>query len=388
MSKIDQKIKIIHIITKLELGGAQLNTIYTLQHLDRGLFEPILITGAEGKLLPEAFNINALNTHVIGDLVRELNPVKDFKAFISIMKILRNIAKKSNGKKVIVHTHSSKAGIIGRWAAYFSSVTTIIHTFHGFGFNDYQNYFKRKLFIYLERISAKISDKLIVVSKANMVKALKLRIGKENQYTLIRSGIKIIDFSEAKVSKHEARKNINVTDESPLIGCISCFKPQKDLISFIQIAKEVNKKLPDTKFVLVGDGEQRGQIECEIKKLGLENSFLLLGWRKDIPVIMRAIDLLLHTSLWEGLPRVFPEAMASGVPIIATRVDGAEEAIENGKNGYLFLPEEKKIMAEKIVELINHPELLHELGNAGRNMVHKFCIDAMVREQERLYLSF
>ncbi|PIU83124.1 MAG: hypothetical protein COS68_05750, partial [Elusimicrobia bacterium CG06_land_8_20_14_3_00_38_11] len=286
------KIKVVHIITLLELGGAQENTLYTCEHLDKNKFDVMLLCGKGGILDAQTKNIRI---YFVKELMREICPFYDLIAFIKIYKILKK------EKPDIVHTHSSKAGIIGRWAAYYAKVPLIIHTFHGFGFNDEQNYFVRKIYILAERLTAKITDKLVAVSYENISKGLKNKIGNELQYTMIRSGIKLQDY-QIDIDFEKKKKEFGLKNEH-IVGMIACFKKQKAPLDFIKTAKSVCAEKPDAKFILVGDGVLRKRIEAEIKKLNLEKNVILTGWRKDTNEIIKIFDVFVLTSLWEGLPR-------------------------------------------------------------------------------------
>ncbi|OGL43954.1 MAG: hypothetical protein A2W05_08255 [Candidatus Schekmanbacteria bacterium RBG_16_38_10] len=430
------KIKIIHIITKLELGGAQQNTLFTIRNLDRNVFDPVLISGTGGILDKEANKIKDAKIYFIPELVREINPLKDIIALLKLTKILyaeKQISiqqsafstqfselKTQNSKPktfnmqhathnlkqsatpIIVHTHSSKAGILGRWAARLAGVPITIHTFHGFGFNDYQRFLKRNLFLFLERFTGKITSHFICVSKSNIEKGERLGIFSGKKVSLIRSGIEIDKFRNSKniiplsppLSKGDSGgllvkklEELKIKNNIPIVGMIACFKPQKAPLDFIKIAAKVKKEV-EAKFVIVGDGELREKIEAEIEESNLKDDVILAGWQKDIPQVLKCFDLLLLTSLWEGLPRVIPEAVASDIPVIATDVDGVDEVIKDGVNGYLLKPHNIDGFSEKIVYLLKNKTVLEGFTKTGKEVLAEFDINEMVKKQEMLYLSF
>jgi len=379
-----KKIKVVHIITLLELGGAQENTLYTCEHLDKNKFDVILICGKGGILDDKTKNIK---TYFVKELVREICPLYDLLAFIKIYKILKK------EKPDIVHTHSSKAGIIGRWAAYLLRTTDfgvrtikIVHTFHGFGFNNYQNYFVRKIYILAELLTAKITDKLVAVSYENISKGLKNKIGNELQYAVIRSGIKLQDY-QINIDVEKKKKEFAIINEN-VVGMIACFKKQKAPLDFIKTAKLVCAEKSDTKFILVGDGVLRKQIEDEIKKLNLEKNVILTGWRKDSNEIIKIFDVFVLTSLWEGLPRVIVESMSAGIPVVATYIDGTKEIVREGLTGFVVHPHETEKMAERILRLLNNADLRKKFSQEAKKRVQEFDIDLMVSQQEKLYLSY
>ena len=371
--------KICHVITMLELGGAQQNTLYTLQHLDRSRFEPILITGAEGPLVEEARSIG-VRSHFLRNLVRPVAPSKDARAFIDLARILRD------ERPDVVHTHSSKAGILGRFAAAIAGVPVIIHSIHGWGFHHDQSAAAFHLFVGLERLAARATTAFVAVSRANAREGEDLDILREDRVHLIRSGIRLAEFRPAS---EEERRRPAPWPEPPAggvtVGMVACFKPQKAPLDFVRVAAEVLSADPRVRFVLIGDGDLRGEIESLIRERGIEGAVALLGWRRDVPDLMRRFDILLHTARWEGLPRVFPEGMATGLPVVATRVDGAPEAIEDGVNGRLFDPGDIGAMARAVLDLAHDGALRERMGRAGLDRVREWDIDEMVRAQEDLY---
>ena len=379
------KTTVVHIITKLELGGAQQNTLFTVANLERRKYEPVLISGTEGILVEDAKKLKDVKVYLVPELVREIRPFKDVISFLKIRRILKELKKPRSN--IIVHTHSSKAGILGRWAARVAGINLIIHSVHGFSFNDYQPSFLRAFYIFIERVTSLVTTRFIAVSKANIEKGMAERIFSKNKAVLIRSGIDIREFQEVKGDKNKKKEELGADVRCPLVAMIACFKTQKSPLDFVKIARIVTDNIAEIRFLLVGDGVLRSEIEELIKKLGMDGKILLLGWRNDIPEILSCIDVLVLTSLWEGLPRVFPQAMASGVPVVATDVDGAPEAIKNGINGYLLPPKDINAMAEKVIYLIRHPEKAQEMGEKGKGLVEEFDIWKMLAQQEELYAS-
>ncbi len=377
------KIKVAHMITMLELGGAQENTLYTCGNLNKNEFDVILISGPGGILDRK---IGSIKTYFVKELIREICPLWDTIAFFKIYGILK---KERPG---IIHTHSSKAGIVGRWAAYFYKITStapgevkIIHTFHGFGFHDFQNFIVKSIFVNVERITAKISDVLVAVAHDNITKGLKNGIGRKEQYIVIRSGIKLGDYGKENDSAC-VKKGLGIRDEQT-VGMIACFKKQKSPLDFVRTAKYVCDKKPGTKFLLVGDGVLRPKIESLIRELNLENNVILAGWRSDVPAMLKTFDVFILTSIFEGLPKVVVEAMASGIPVVATAVDGTKEIVRDGDTGFLVNPHENQKMAERILRLLDDAELRKSFSSRAVKYIQEFDIDLMVRQQEELYIK-
>jgi len=385
------KITVVHIITKLELGGAQQNTLFTVAHLDQDRYEPVLITGTEGLLVDEARRMNGVRLFLIPELVREIRPLKDLRAFIKIVRVLRMLKREvrkrggNTGREVIVHTHSSKAGILGRWGARLAGIRCIIHTVHGFSFHQFQPLLVKAFYIFLERLTASITRVFILVSRDNMQEGLKEKIITPDKAVLIRSGIDISEYQSVQCDRIAVRASLGITNGDPVVAMIACFKPQKAPLDFIKAARLVLDEYKDAEFLLVGDGDLRPGIEALAAQLKIADKVHLAGWRKDIPQIMHSIDLLVLTSLWEGLPRVLPQAMAAGIPVVASDVNGSREAVRDGVNGFIMQPHDVQGMARKILYLLKHPEEARAMGNTGKGMVQEFDIRKMLGQQELLY---
>jgi len=375
-----RKYKVATIITQLELGGAQEIAIYTAENLRRDRYNPILVSGCGGILDGEVKNSPRIKPFFIPELIRMVNPIKDAVSLIKIWKLLKS------EKVDLVHTHSSKAGILGRWAAYFAGVPKIFHTYHGFGFNDYQKWWTRRAFIWAERVTASITDRLIVVSCENAKKGLANGIGSEEKYAVVHCATNIKAFSEIKIDLDQKKEQFGIRPESPVVAMIACFKPQKAPQDFVLLAHRVSQIVPSTRFLLVGDGELRPRVEELIGRFKMEGKVILTGWRRDVPEIMQIVDVLVLTSLWEGLPIVFAEAMAGGKPVVATAVDGAREAIFEGVNGFLVEPHNIEKFTDRVVRLIRDPGLAKRMGSEGRKMVYPtFDLAHMLSRIEELY---
>ena len=364
-------------ITKLELGGAQKQLLSLINHLNKEKYKPFLFTAKEGLLLAEALSINGLTLKKSRWLERPINLFKDLLASLEIYRFI----KKNN--IVILHTHSSKAGILGRLAARLARVKIIVHTVHGWSFHDYQPRAVGLFFIWLERLAAAFTDKLIVVSNYDKEKGLDKHIGKENKYALIRYGIDYMEFS----SKCQIfRKELGLDTNDLVVGMIACFKPQKSPQDFIKLAFLINKVSPNVKFLLVGDGILRRCIERLIDKFNLQDCVILTGWRWDIPKILAVIDIFVLTSLWEGLPITVLEAMASSKPIIATNTGGIGEIIVEGKSGFLVPAGDTNAISQQLVDLLMDRNLRGQIGqNARQSLDFNFNLTNMIRNNENLY---
>jgi len=374
---------LLFIVTKLELGGAQKQLLSLIQCLkETREFNIFLFTSKEGLLLKDALKIESLTLRKSSCLVRAINPFKDLMAVFEIYRFI----KKNNIK--IVHTHSSKAGILGRFAAKLAGAKCVIHTVHGWPFHGYQPWFCRGLYLHLEKQSARFTDKIVVVSQADQEMGLRHSVGKGNQYQLIRYGIDP-SFFEKQVAERKLRAEFAISAEDLLVTNISCFKPQKSPLDFIRVANMVLKTLPEVKFLLIGDGKLRLGIEKLIGKLNLEGKIILAGWRRDIPEILSETDVLVLTSLWEGLPISVLEALASGCPVVTTDTGGIRDVIQDGKNGFLVQPKEIAKMAEKLTLLLQNDALRKSMSAFSRKSLQDgFYFRDSCKHYQQLYKNF
>ncbi len=377
------KIKVIHPITRLIVGGAQQNTIDTCTLLDKKRFDAKIITGQqtgpEGSLIPEAQEKNILLA-TIPELVRQPSPFKDFTALMKMYRIFKS------EKPHVVHTHSSKAGIIGRLAAKAAMVPVIIHTVHGWGYHDHQSFFMKQTFYLLERFCEKLTDKLIVVSRLNSEKGLHDGIGSEKKYTTIHSSIELKPFLKNDYDTATLKKELGLHPKRPVVGTVGRLSAQKNPSGFVKTAHLIKKSIPETQFVFIGDGPLRNETENMISQMQLESSIFLPGIRSDVAALLKCFDVFILTSLWEGLPRVIPQAMASGLPVAANAVDGVTEVIEDGKNGFLIPAGNVEMMAEKVVLLLKNPALRKQIAEHGVDTaIKEFSVTDMIKRIAGLY---
>ncbi len=374
-----RKIKIAHIITRLELGGAQQNTLYCCAHHDRRKYEVILVSGVGGYLDEEARKVKDCKTYFIPELKHPIHPLWDLLALRHITKILKF------EKVDLVHTHSSKAGILGRWAARRAGVPRIIHTVHGWGFFPGQFFLKRWLYQTLERWAARFTDILIAVSGDNKKEGLRAGIGREEQYRVIHSGIDPKKYMLPRSAALKARRFFG-SQGRLVVLVLSNFKSQKSPLDVVLVAACLAAEIPNVLFLWAGDGDLRWEVEKSIMKYRLENNINLLGWREDVAELLAASDVLLLTSLYEGLPRVVLQAMAAGKPVVATAVSGTPEAVLDGRTGYLHAPHDVDGMAKSLCKILSGKKLALKMGKAGRQSLRgTFIIQRMLREIEKVY---
>lgn len=384
-------IRVVHIITKLELGGAQENTLYTLAHLDPRRFSGLLVTHPEGLLVADALQDSRFGKRLVRSLVREVRPARDAAALAALVGILRREVREARDRAgagtppLIVHTHSSKAGILGRAAARLAGVPVVIHTVHGFGFHPHQRPGVRRFYIALERLASRWTNHVVAVAQADLDEGVALGIVVRERASLIRSGIEIARYSGTGGDRDSAVRALGLDPARPLAGMVACLKPQKNPVDFVRAAALVARSVPDAQFLLAGDGVLRPAVEAAVRQSGLGERFRMLGWRRDADAIIPCLDVLVLTSLWEGLPRVLPQAMAAGRPVVAYRVDGVPEAVTDGVSGHLVAPGDCAGAAARIAGLLLDPVRAAKMGAAGRDRVGEFDANLMVRRQEALY---
>ncbi len=375
-------IRVLHPITRLIVGGAQENTMLTAQLLDPARWQVDVLsgpqTGSEGSLI-ETVRERGIPLIIEPSLVREVNPLQDLRALFRLIRLMRQ------GRYTIVHTHSSKAGIVGRWAAKLAGVPIIVHTVHGWGHHERQHPLIRAYYILLEKLTLPITDKLIVVSPLNTEKGLADGIGRPEHYAVIRSGIELERFGHPQVDRATTRAAWNIPLDAPVVGTVTRLSAQKAPLDFVRAAAQVAAAVPNVYFLMVGDGPLRAEVEKVARDLGIRERLVLTGLRRDVPEQLAAMDIFALSSLWEGLPRVLPQAMASGLPVVATATDGSIEAVTDGENGFLVPPGQPAILAESLIRLLRDPALARQMGEAGRQRVAEFDVRTMVAQIDQLY---
>lgn len=374
------KTNLLYVITKMELGGAQKHVLSVLRGINTDKFNVFLFSAKTGILLTEAGAISGLKIQGSSFLERSINPVKDFFAFLELCWFLKR------HQIQIVHTHSSKAGILGRLAARVCGVKVIIHTVHGWSFHRRQPWIPRSFYQQLERICARWTSRLIVVSTSDK------RIGEQNvlsdqaRYALIRCAVDSLAPADDQ-ARVLARQRLGLGGGDLAVGMVGCLKPQKAPLDFVKLARDLKADIPHIQFFLVGDGALRPEVERQIRACGLGEIVTLLGWRQDVNVILSALDVFVLTSLWEGLPLAVVEAMQCGVPVVATDTGGIRDIVSDGDSGYLVPPGDIRMMGERTRQLLADAALRRTFTARARMSVSdgSFSRAEMLRRIEDVY---
>jgi len=375
--------RITHVITRLIIGGAQENTLSSVLGLrQKPGFDVQLIsgpsTGPEGSL--ESLDPQLVT---VPSLVRPIAPYRDFSALRHLEQLFRQ------SRPDIVHTHSGKAGILGRLAAAKAGVPIIVHTIHGPSFGNFQNSLANLLFRAAERRAARVTTHFVTVADAMTEQYLAAGIGRREQYTKIFSGFNLSPYLAAK-NDPQLRAKLGIAPDDFVIGKIARLFKLKGHDDLFSIAPEIIQQYPRVKFLFVGDGEWRGKFETKARELGLEKHFVFAGLVRpdEVPRYVGIMDALVHLSLREGLPRALPQTMAGGKPVVAYDCDGAREVCLNDKTGFLLPPGDLPILKQALSRLIENAPLRERLGQTGREFVREnFSAERMVDQLAALYLK-
>ena len=377
--------RVAHVITRLIVGGAQENTVATVFGLHRKADVTVRLysgptTGPEGSLESGVRDIEGL-FHLIPSLIRPVHPLRDFLAYRHLVREFKNF------RPDIVHTHSGKAGLIGRLAAKRAGVPLIIHSIHGPSFGPFQGQIANALFSEAERFAGSRTDHFITVANAMRDQYLAAGIGSREDYTQIFSGFPLEPYLAAEDAP-SIRAKLGLRNDDFVVGKIARlfeFKGHEDLFT---VAPRLAKRVPNIRFLLVGDGVWRESFERLAKRIGCKENFVFTGLvpPTDIPSLVGVMDCLVHLSRREGLPRALPQAMAAGKPVVAFDCDGAGEVCLDGETGALIPAGDLARLEDSLVHLAKDESLRQSLGQLGQAFVkEKFTVERLVEDQYQLY---
>lgn len=385
------KIKVIHLITRFDKGGSAENTFLTVRGLDKSQYDVLLIHGpshesAMGEEEQAAVHDNLSEAERAGvrlmtveTLIRNVHPLQDARAFRTLRRIFLS------ERPQIVHTHTSKAGILGRWAAWLSRTPIIIHTPHGHVFWGYFNRGVSLFYALLERLTACITDKIITLTEQEKKDHLALDIAPEDKFEVIHSGVDLDQFRAVHTHRKESKKAPGVPGDDLIVGAVGRLTEIKGYRFLVEAAPKVLALLPNTSFLLLGDGEQLGDLKRSATALGVQDRFRFLGWQRNVPEIMSSFDIFVHPSLNEGMGKVIVEAMALGKPVVASSVGGILDLVHHGVNGLLIPPADPLALADAMLRLLEHPEERSRLGTKGMETAGRYDAVSMVEKIDHLY---
>ena len=372
-----RRIRVLNLITQLVVGGAQESLFSALAFMDRQRYE-IHIASAPGGTWEQRARSLCDKLHIIPHLrYVPFSPINDLLATAELIALLRR------ERYDILHTRSSKAGFLGRLAARLIHVPVVVHHIHGLAFNDRtHSSVVRWLFIIAERWAAKHCNKLIAVSRAMRTQALQAGIGSPEQLVVIYDPVDVRRFNHLP-DKRVAKETLGIPPKAPAIGTVGRLSACNAPDVLVAIAEELAMRRPDCCFVIAGDGEMRTKLEKAASKT---NSFRLLGFQNDIPLVLSAMTIYVGTSLWGGLPRSVIEAMCAGLPVVAFPAAGVPEVLVDGVTGLQADMGSSKDVVEKVLFLLDHPEQAKALGEAARaNVLPLVDPEKHARELDALY---
>ena len=386
----DGRTSVMHIITRLDRGGSARNTFLTVMGHDRSRFRVSLVYGCveahgaeEAALLEKDMNqlrLAGVALFEVPSLVREVRPLRDAHATLAVWRILRK------ERPAIIHTHTSKAGAVGRVAAWLARVPIVIHTPHGHVFYGYYGPVVSGLIRLVERVLARITDRIVTLTERGIEEHVRLGIARADKFTAIPSGIALSAFRSVLVEPAMKRKELGLPPEGPVIGTVGRLVPIKGHEWLLKAAPLVLAEFPHATFVFLGEGPLLGRLQQVAGELGISGRVMFLGARQDVPECLAAFDLFAFPSLNEGMGRALIEAMAVGLPVIATRVGGIPDVVTEGVNGLLVPPENAQALADSILALLRDPGRMEVFGEAAsRSVGERFEAASTIREIERLY---
>ncbi len=387
-----ENIKALHIITRFDKGGSAQNTYLSLLGLRKKNYQLSLVSGLslESGMKYEEIKAKEKDIQILESegiefiqcpfLLRRINVIKDLKAFFDIWRII----KKYN--PLIVHTHSSKAGLMGRLAAKLAGVPIIVHTPHGHVFFGYFGPLKTKLFIILEKLASRITDKIVALTNREKKDHLLFKIAEEDKFSVIYSGIELNTLKESSSEeKQNLKKELGIPENSLIVGTAGRLVPVKGPEFLVKASKYIISKYPDTYFMFTGYGPLEQDLKRKALEMGISDNIIFLGWRDDLAKIISIYDIFVLPSLNEGMGRVLVEAMALGKSIVASNVGGIPDLVIHGKNGFLVPPKNPKELVKYIQILLEDKDKREKMGLTGKEMSLNFSAENMVEKIAELY---
>jgi len=360
--------KVVHVITRLILGGAQENTLYNCEDLiERHGDEVTLITGPaegpEGDLIERARK-NIPDVVVLPELKRAVDPRVDRVAY---RRLKEEIGRR---KPEVVHTHSSKAGILGRAAAWTLGVPAVVHTIHGLPFHPFEKWWRNRMYVWAERWAAKRCHKIITVADAMIEQAVAAKIAPREKFVTIYSGMEVEPFLKPPRETAEVRKELGIAADAIVVAKVARLFEFKGHDDILDVAPDLLTTRPKVRLLFIGGGIWRERLEDKARSLGIGDRVTFTGLvpSSRIPELLHASDAVVHASYREGLARVLPQALISGKPVVSYDVDGAREVVLPDRTGFLAPAGDKRKLAEGLARLLDDAALRERFGRTGREM--------------------
>lgn len=374
------------------MGGSAQNTLQTCIKFS-GKYETVLVHGLsyesrmtdrEKQIIEDGIKeagTQGVKVLSLPAMVRSIRPLKDFRALLSLVWLI------FKEKPDIVHTHSSKAGILGRLAAKIAGVPYIVHTPHGHVFYGHFGILFSKIFLWIERIFSRFTDRMVALTDGEKKDYIKLSVCASEKLFKIHSGVDLKPFMHCNGNRVEKRRSLGLDQNGTVIGFVGWLLPIKGPAYLLKAMAHIWCDHPNVSLVMVGKGELDVDLRTQALKMNANGRVKFLGWREDIHEIMPLFDLLVLPSLNEGMGRVLVEAMAAGKPVVASEVGGIPDLVKHGETGYLVRPADEKALANGIKKLLNDPPRAKQMGRRGKEYCKQFSLEAMIEKLDGLYSS-
>ena len=377
-----RRIRILRVITRLNVGGPALHAALLTTRLDPARFETLLVAGREGETEGSMIDLGRIGSDLalrrVASLGREISPIDDVRSFGELLGICREF------KPDIVHTHLAKAGAVGRLAARASGVRTVVHTFHGTVFREYFGSLKSKGFLAVERGLARLSTRLIAITPRQRRELIELGLGDERKVIEIPLGLDLGPFLEP-LDAFEARARLGLPLDRPVVTLVARLVPVKNIPLFLKMVSLLDR---DVVAAIVGDGEERASAEREAARLGIAERCRFLGWQSDVRAVYAASDVVALTSLNEGSPVSLIEAMAAGRPVVATAVGGVPDVVGDAVSGLLAPSGDAEALARAVMSLVRDPQRRERMGAEARSAAYpRYDVSRLLADVGALYES-
>lgn len=375
-------VRVLHIITRLDRGGSAENTLLTVARMSRSRFHATLAYGVtRGERSPTEALARELGVcfEEIPHLVRPIHPLRDTLALWSLWRLA------CRGGFDIVHTHTSKAGILGRLAAWLARIPIIVHTPHGHVFYGYRGPAMTRVFVWLERWCARFTDRIIALTAADAEDHVRFGVAAAERFAVIHSGVDFSSGGRTPDAREKIREVLGLEAGALAIGTLGRLTAIKGHTDLLRAFAEVRRQLDKAWLVVVGDGEERAALSDLAEDLGLAEFVRFAGWRDDVFGTLSGLDIFAFPSLNEGMGKALVEAMYVGLPCVATQVGGIPELIEDGEDGLLIPPRRPDLLASSLLRVAGDPDLASRLGRAAALRARAYSVEGMVEAIEELY---